>query len=109
MNSTEIAERVIGFFADHKGFDDWWYDLSPDITRSIKADLADNLSWWIHREDNEAGIREDRTPLWKPDEVAKLKQFYGLVPNEQLAINLGKSPKAVQLKAWRMGYARPRS
>lgn len=46
---------------------------------------------------------------WKPAEVEKLKQFYGLVPNTQLAINLGKSPKAVQLKAWKMGYARPRS
>lgn len=57
MNAMELAEKILGYLTDLRGFDAWWGSLSGDQRRAIKADLADNLEFWMKQESERAKER----------------------------------------------------
>ena len=44
VDTKGLAEDVVKFFLDRKGFDEWWYGIDQDVRDEIVEDLADEIA-----------------------------------------------------------------
>jgi len=47
----------------------------------------------------------DNSRTWTNDEIAKLKRMAGLIPRDQIAAKLGRSPGATAMEASKLGIS----
>jgi hypothetical protein len=53
MNVTieVLAENVIGSLLEHRGFENFWYDLEDDAQEEIRESLEETIKEWLDEED----------------------------------------------------------
>ena len=61
-NVEELSEIIVGTLCDRNGFDNWWYDLEPEIQEEIEQEIQECVADWMS-ETNDVELEEDENAL----------------------------------------------
>lgn len=98
--------------------DIWWsaedieylkanYKNKSDCKRIAKCLGRTDLS--IHAKALKLSLSPKKSPRWSLKDLANLRDNYGKLPIEEIASNIGRTPKEVRNKAWRLGLTKVRN